>query len=106
MGMENNMLTKGIVVGAFAGMTLSLFHKETRRSIEKEAGQLKECIQNLIKDPKESINKMNHHLKKLSQDIGAAIDDVTTLKETTPTVIEFLQETRDTFKGIEDGKRG
>ena len=103
MANENKLLT-GMLVGALVGAAVSLLDKRTRQDVVQSGKKVSSKIKDYIEQPetftndvKQKIEDVKDTVKEVSEDISFITEKVTELKETTPQVVNMLQETRDRF---------
>ncbi|MFN2747833.1 MULTISPECIES: hypothetical protein [Bacillus] len=95
---------RNILLGASVGAVLSLLHKPTRKACceklsacqnkislyRENPGMLTECV-------KEKIEKTKRLTASISDDLTFLNKQIKELKETTPKVMELIEETKDHF---------
>ncbi|WP_299848083.1 YtxH domain-containing protein [uncultured Metabacillus sp.] len=103
MANENKLLT-GMLVGAVIGAAVSLLDKRTRedviQSCKKVSSKMKGYIDQpttLTTDVKKKIDEAKDIVQEVSDDLSFVNEKVKGLKETTPQVVNMIQETRDRF---------
>jgi gas vesicle protein len=103
MANENKLFT-GILVGALIGAAFSLFDKRTRQDVIASGQKVSSKIKGYIEQPstltnelKQKIDDVKDTVQEVSDDISFINQKVKELKETTPQVVNLLQETRDRF---------
>jgi gas vesicle protein len=103
MANENKLLT-GMLVGALVGAAVSLLDKRTRQDVVQSGKKVSTKIKGYIDQPttftndvKRKIDSVKDTVQEVSEDISFLNEKVKKLKETTPQVVNMLQETRDRF---------
>ncbi|WP_226669967.1 YtxH domain-containing protein [Metabacillus litoralis] len=103
MGKENKLLT-GMLIGALVGAAVSLMDKHTREEVINSGKNVTERLNKYVKDPtsftndvKLKIDDMKDAVQEVSEDVSFLNEKVKELKETTPQVLNMLQETKDRF---------
>ena len=101
---KRNKLVEGIVIGAIIGGAVSLFDKETRTSVIQGSKKLKDKTTTLIQHPelvtdtvKEKYETIRTTIEQVSEDVSFVAGKVEKLKETTPQVMEIVNDTKDAF---------
>ncbi|GAB1798560.1 YtxH domain-containing protein [Priestia megaterium] len=101
---KRNKLVEGIVIGAIIGGAVSLFDKETRRSVIQGSKKLKDKTTTLIQHPelvtdtvKEKYETIRTTIEQVSEDVSFVAGKVEKLKETTPQVMEIVNDTKEAF---------
>ncbi|KRD92803.1 hypothetical protein [Priestia megaterium] len=101
---KRNKLVEGIVIGAIIGGTVSLFDKETRSSVIQGSKKLKDKTITLIQHPelvtdtvKEKYETIRTTIEQVSEDVSFVAGKVEKLKETTPQVMEIVNDTKEAF---------
>jgi gas vesicle protein len=101
---KNNKLWKRMMIGAAIGAAISLFDRETRKTLAENTKHVKKKLEYLINEPvnvAERINKQMHEyrqsLEQLLDDLSFIVGKIKEIKEKTPEVIEFFKETKETF---------
>ncbi|BFI97880.1 YtxH domain-containing protein [Priestia sp. Y58] len=101
---KRNKLVEGIVIGAIIGGAVSLFDKETRSSVIQGSKKLKDKTTNLIQHPelvtdtvKEKYETIRTTIEQVSEDVSFVAGKVEKLKETTPQVMEIVNDTKEAF---------
>lgn len=101
---KRNKLVEGIVIGAIIGGAVSLFDKETRSSVIQGSKKLKDKTTTLIKHPelvtdtvKEKYETIRTTIEQVSEDVSFVAGKVEKLKETTPQVMEIVNDTKEAF---------
>lgn len=101
---KRNKLVEGIVIGAIIGGAVSLFDKETRSSVIQGSKKLKDKTKTLIQHPelvtdtvKEKYETIRTTIEQVSEDVSFVAGKVEKLKETTPQVIEIVNDTKEAF---------
>ncbi|MDY0942907.1 YtxH domain-containing protein [Priestia megaterium] len=101
---KRNKLVEGIVIGAIIGGAISLFDKETRNSVIQGSKKLKEKTTTLIQHPelvtdtvKEKYETIRTTIEQVSEDVSFVAGKVEKLKETTPQVMEIINDTKEAF---------
>ncbi|WP_394557729.1 YtxH domain-containing protein [Priestia aryabhattai] len=101
---KRNKLVEGIVIGAIIGGAVSLFDKETRSSVIQGSKKLKDKTTTLIQHPelvtdtvKEKYETIRTTIEQVSEDVSFVAGKVEKLKETTPQVMEILNDTKEAF---------
>jgi gas vesicle protein len=101
---KRNKLVEGIVIGAIIGGAVSLFDKETRSSVIQGSKKLKDKTTTLIQHPelvtdtvKEKYETIRTTIEQVSEDVSFVAGKVEKLKETTPQVMEIVNDTKDAF---------
>jgi gas vesicle protein len=103
MANENKLLT-GMLVGALVGAAVSLLDKRTRQDVVQSGKNVSSKMKGYIEQPtifknevKQKIDNVKDTVQEVSEDISFINEKVKELKETTPSVVNMLQETRDRF---------
>ncbi|MGM0875958.1 MAG: YtxH domain-containing protein [Bacillota bacterium] len=103
MANENKLLT-GMLVGALVGAAVSLLDKRTRQDVVKSGKNVSSKIKGYIEQPttftnevKQKIYDVKDTVQEVSEDISFLNEKMKELKETTPQVVNMLQETRKRF---------
>ncbi|MFC0272894.1 YtxH domain-containing protein [Metabacillus herbersteinensis] len=103
--MDNeNKLLQGMLIGAAVGAVVSMFHKQTRQEVLEQG----KCVTDRVKDYCQHPSKLSDDLKKkvdatketvqeISEDLSFLNEKMNELKETTPQVIDMIQETKERF---------
>ncbi|MFS0905980.1 YtxH domain-containing protein [Priestia aryabhattai] len=101
---KRNKLVEGIVIGAIIGGAISLFDKETRNSVIQGSKKLKDKTTTLIQHPelvtdtvKEKYETIRTTIEQVSEDVSFVAGKVEKLKETTPQVMEIINDTKEAF---------
>jgi gas vesicle protein len=101
---KRNKLVEGIVIGAIIGGAVSLFDKETRSSVIQGSKKLKDKTTTLIQHPelvtdtvKEKYETIRTTIEQVSEDVSFVAGKVEKLKETTPQVMEIVNDTKEVF---------
>ena len=101
---KRNKLVEGIVIGAIIGGAVSLFDKETRSSVIQGSKKLKDKTTTLIQHPelvtdtvKEKYETIRTTIEQFSEDVSFVAGKVEKLKETTPQVMEIVNDTKEAF---------
>ncbi|MED3979567.1 YtxH domain-containing protein [Priestia megaterium] len=101
---KRNKLVEGIVIGAIIGGAVSLFDKETRTSVIQGSKKLKDKTTTLIQHPelvtdtvKEKYETIRTTIEQVSEDVSFVAGKVEKLKETTPQVMEIVNDTKEAF---------
>ncbi|GAB1809768.1 YtxH domain-containing protein [Priestia megaterium] len=101
---KRNKLVEGIVIGAIIGGAVSLFDKETRSSVIQGSKKLKDKTTTLIQHPelvtdtvKEKYEIIRTTIEQVSEDVSFVAGKVEKLKETTPQVMEIVNDTKEAF---------
>ncbi|MFK7681288.1 YtxH domain-containing protein [Bacillus sp. Wb] len=101
---KRNKLVEGIVIGAIIGGAVSLFDKETRSSVIQGSKKLKDKTTTLIQHPelvtdtvKEKYETIRTTIEQVSEDVSFVVGKVEKLKETTPQVMEIVNDTKEAF---------
>jgi gas vesicle protein len=101
---KRNKLVEGIVIGAIIGGAVSLFGKETRSSVIQGSKKLKDKTTTLIQHPelvtdtvKEKYETIRTTIEQVSEDVSFVAGKVEKLKETTPQVMEIVNDTKEAF---------
>jgi gas vesicle protein len=101
---KRNKLVEGIVIGAIIGGAVSLFDKETRSSVIQGSKKLKDKTITLIQHPervtdtvKEKYETIRTTIEQVSEDVSFVAGKVEKLKETTPQVMEIVNDTKEAF---------
>ncbi|MGG2090382.1 YtxH domain-containing protein [Priestia aryabhattai] len=101
---KRNKLVEGIVIGAIIGGAVSLFDKETRSSVIQGSKKLKDKTKTLIQQPelvtdtvKEKYETIRTTIEQVSEDVSFVAGKVEKLKETTPQVMEIVNDTKEAF---------
>ncbi|WP_129705871.1 YtxH domain-containing protein [Priestia megaterium] len=101
---KRNKLVEGIIIGAIIGGAVSLFDKETRSSVIQGSKKLKDKTTTLIQHPelvtdtvKEKYETIRTTIEQVSEDVSFVAGKVEKLKETTPQVMEIVNDTKEAF---------
>ena len=101
---KRNKLVEGIVIGAIIGGAVSLSDKETRSSVIQGSKKLKDKTTTLIQHPelvtdtvKEKYETIRTTIEQVSEDVSFVAGKVEKLKETTPQVMEIVNDTKEAF---------
>ncbi|MDT0149586.1 YtxH domain-containing protein [Priestia aryabhattai] len=101
---KRNKLVEGMVIGAIIGGAVSLFDKETRSSVIQGSKKLKDKTTTLIQHPelvtdtvKEKYETIRTTIEQVSEDVSFVAGKVEKLKETTPQVMEIVNDTKEAF---------
>ncbi|MCM3020894.1 gas vesicle protein [Priestia megaterium] len=101
---KRNKLVEGIVIGAIIGGAVSLFDKETRSSVIQGSKKLKDKTTTIIQHPelvtdtvKEKYETIRTTIEQVSEDVSFVAGKVEKLKETTPQVMEIVNDTKEAF---------
>ncbi|MCM3186178.1 YtxH domain-containing protein [Priestia megaterium] len=101
---KRNKLVEGIVIGAIIGGAVSLFDKETRSSVIQGSKKLKDKTTTIIQHPelvtdtvKETYETIRTTIEQVSEDVSFVAGKVEKLKETTPQVMEIVNDTKEAF---------
>lgn len=101
---KRNKLVEGIVIGAIIGGAVSLFDKETRSSVIQGSKKLKDKTTTLIQHPelvtdtvKQKYETIRTTIEQVSEDVSFVAGKVEKLKETTPQVMEIVNDTKEAF---------
>ncbi|WP_154992314.1 YtxH domain-containing protein [Priestia megaterium] len=101
---KRNKLVEGMVIGAIIGGAVSLFDKETRSCVIQGSKKLKDKTTTLIQHPelvtdtvKEKYETIRTTIEQVSEDVSFVAGKVEKLKETTPQVMEIVNDTKEAF---------
>ncbi|WP_243387996.1 YtxH domain-containing protein [Bacillus kexueae] len=101
MGSENKLL-KGLFVGAAVGMAIALVDKQTRKVAIEKGKEAADCVKYCAENPevvssfvKGKMDEVKTTLRSVSEDITFLNEKVKDLKELTPQVLEFIEETKE-----------
>lgn len=104
MGSENKLL-KGLFVGAAVGMAIALVDKQTRKTAIEKGKEAADCVKYCAENPevvsafvKEKMEEVKVSLKTISDDLSFMNEKVKELRELTPQVLDFIDETRKEVK--------
>jgi methyl-accepting chemotaxis protein len=104
ISMGKTKLLQGMLLGALAGGALSLFDKETRRTVletsRKTAGSAAYYIKNPSKaaeSVKQTASSIRTTIEQVTEDVTFITEKVEELREVTPQVMDIVQETRSAF---------
>lgn len=103
MANENKLFT-GMMVGALIGAAVSLLDKRTRQDVISSGQKVSSTIKGYIEQPstfktevKKKMDEVKETVQEVSEDLSFLNEKMKELKETTPHVVNLLQETRDRF---------
>jgi gas vesicle protein len=103
MANENKLLT-GMLVGALVGAAISLLDRCTRQDVVECGKNASSKIKGYVREPASLTNEVKQKIvdvkdtfQEVSEDISFINEKVKELKETTPQVVNLLQETRERF---------
>jgi uncharacterized coiled-coil DUF342 family protein len=104
-----NKLGKFILLGAFAGLILSLFDRGTRQHVMRTSKNLMSDVsfysknRDLLKwKVQEKTEKLQSVYEQLSEDVSYIKEKVDELKTLTPQVKELVMDTKETFTESKD----
>jgi gas vesicle protein len=102
--MGKSLFIKGVLFGAVAGGALSLLDKSTRESVVSNCKKTTKEISFYIKNPGEAVNQVKEMKNKIqttfeqvSSEVSFIMEKVEELKETTPEVVELVEDTKEAF---------
>ncbi|KKI89085.1 hypothetical protein WQ54_28080 [Bacillus sp. SA1-12] len=101
---NGNKLLTGMLLGAVIGAAVSLLDKRTRGDVIQSGKKVSSKIKGYIEQPtmlttdvKKKIDEAKDIVQEVSEDLSFVNEKVKELKETTPQVVNMIQETRDRF---------
>ncbi|MFJ5965971.1 hypothetical protein [Bacillus sp. NPDC093026] len=102
---EKNHVLRGAVIGAACGMLLTLFHRPTRTALKDKWSDCQQKLEEYRQEPgkmsaymKEKVEETKQILRTVSDDLSFLNEQINQLKETTPKVLEIIEETKDHFR--------
>ncbi|ASB87569.1 hypothetical protein OZL92_21445 [Bacillus sonorensis] len=105
------VVLRNILLGASVGAALSLLHKPTREACGAKLSACKNKIKLYRSNPglltgcvKEKMEEAKKLSASLSDDLNFLNQQIKELKETTPKVIELIEETREHFSKKTDNR--
>lgn len=105
--MEENkqIVLRGAVIGAACGILLTLFHRPTRTALKEKWNDCQQKLDEYRLEPgkmsacvKEKMEETKQLMRTVSDDLSFLNVQVNQLKETTPKVLEIIEETKDHFQ--------
>lgn len=107
----DRVVLRNILLGASVGAVMSLLHKPTREACGEKLSACKSKIKlyrsnpNLLTDCiKEKIEETKKLSASVTDDLNFLNQQIRELKETTPKVIELIEETRERFSKKTDNR--
>lgn len=102
---KKQIVLQGAVIGAACGILLTLFHKPTRVSLKHKWNDCQQKLDEYRQEPgkmttciKEKMEETKQLMRTVSDDLSFLNEQVNQLKETTPKVLEIIEETKDHFR--------
>ncbi|MGE6631725.1 hypothetical protein [Bacillus sp. NPDC077027] len=102
---KNQIVLRGAMIGAACGMLLTLFHQPTRAALRKKWNTCQQTIEQYRHEPgsltncvKEKMEETKQLARSVSDDLSFLNEQLNQLKETTPKVLEIIEETKDHFR--------
>ncbi|MFS0655844.1 hypothetical protein [Bacillus sp. 179-C3.3 HS] len=102
---KHPIMLQGAVIGAACGLLLTLFHRPTRRALQEKWNNCQQKLNDYRHEPgkvsacvKEKMEETKQLMRTVSDDLSFLNEQVNQLKETTPKVIEIIEETKDHFR--------
>lgn len=99
---NENKLVKGMFIGALAGAAFSLLDKHTRDDVIQAGKKVSTKIKGYVEEPttftrevKQKIDHVKDTVQEVSEDLSFLNKKVKELKETTPQVMNAMQETKE-----------
>lgn len=97
----------GMVFGALAGGTISLFDRETRQAVKGDFKKASGTVTYIAKHPnefieevKDTVNKVKSTVEQVTEDVAFITEKVEEIKEVSPQVSEIVQESKEAFSHI------
>nr|MDH3176154.1 YtxH domain-containing protein [Bacillus pumilus] len=102
---KNQIVLRGALVGAACGALLTLFHRPTRIALKEKWNDCRQKLDEYREEPgrisacmKEKLEETKQLMRTVSDDLSFLNEQVNQLKETTPRVLEIIEETKDHFQ--------
>ena len=102
---KNQIVLRGAVIGAACGALLTLFHRPTRIALKDKWNDCQQKLDEYRQEPgrisacmKEKLEETKQLMRTVSDDLSFLNEQVNQLKETTPRVLEIIEETKDHFQ--------
>ncbi|MEI4790236.1 YtxH domain-containing protein [Bacillus sp. FJAT-53060] len=107
---KNQLMLRGAVIGAVFGILLTLFHRPTRVALKDKWNDCQQKLDEYRQEPgrmsacvKEKMEETKELMRTVSDDLSFLNVQVNQLKETTPKVLEIIEETKDHFRSKQKG---
>lgn len=98
-------MLQGALLGAACGALLTLFHRPTRIALKDKWNDCQQKLEEVCQEPgrisacmKEKMEETKQLMRTVSDDLSFLNEQVNQLKETTPRVLEIIEETKDHFQ--------
>ncbi|MDM5297220.1 hypothetical protein QUF51_03465 [Bacillus pumilus] len=102
---KNQIALRGAMIGAACGLLLTLFHRPTRMAFKDRWDDCQHKLEEYCHEPgkvsacmKEKMEETKQLLRTVSDDLSFLNEQMNQLKETTPKVLEIIEETKDHFR--------
>ncbi|MGE6858407.1 YtxH domain-containing protein [Bacillus sp. FSL K6-2841] len=102
---KNQIVLQGALLGAACGALLTLFHRPTRIALKDKWNDCQQKLEEVCQEPgrisacmKEKMEETKQLMRTVSDDLSFLNEQVNQLKETTPRVLEIIEETKDHFQ--------
>ncbi|MDM5319153.1 YtxH domain-containing protein [Bacillus altitudinis] len=102
---KNQIVLRGALLGAACGALLTLFHRPTRIALKNKWNDCQQKLDEVYREPsrisacmKEKMEETKQLMRTVSNDLSFLNEQVNQLKETTPRVLEIIEETKDHFQ--------
>ncbi|WP_342500718.1 YtxH domain-containing protein [Bacillus sp. FSL K6-4563] len=102
---KNQIVLRGAFLGAACGALLTLFHRPTRIALKEKWNDCQQKLDEYREEPgrisaclKEKLEETKQLMRTVSDDLSFLNEQVNQLKETTPRVLEIIEETKDHFQ--------
>ncbi|ABV61423.1 MULTISPECIES: YtxH domain-containing protein [Bacillus] len=102
---KNQIVLRGALLGAACGALLTLFHRPTRIALKDKWNACQQKLEEVCQEPsristcmKEKMEETKQLMRTVSDDLSFLNEQVNQLKETTPRVLEIIEETKDHFQ--------
>ncbi|UUD43434.1 hypothetical protein [Bacillus pumilus] len=107
---KNQIVLQGAVIGAACGVLLTLFHRPTRLALKDKWNDCQQKLDEYRQEPgrmsacmNEKMEETKQLMRTVSDDLSFLNEQVNQLKETTPKVLEIIEETKDHFRTKQKG---
>lgn len=110
---KRNKMLEGMLIGALVGAAISLLDKETRTNFIHNGKRVGGKIKYVVEHPQEITNAVREQIQSVkttvddvSRDMDYLRGKINELKETTPQVLEIIQDTKEVIaKNLESNKQ-
>jgi gas vesicle protein len=101
---KDNKLVRGMLIGALVGAAVTLFDKHTRDDVIQAGKNVSSKVKGYVEEPttltnevKQKIDHVKDTVQEVSEDLSFLNEKMKELKQTTPQVINLMQETKERF---------